>query len=65
MVDRSVMRGLGVGRISETRTQKKLDPEPERASRPLVGFGVLIDNTIKRLTCLHEIMSRYLICGMI
>ena len=37
----------------------------ERASRPLVGFGVLIDNTIKGLTCLHEIMSRYLICGMI
>jgi len=33
----------------------------ERASRPLVGFGVLIDNTIKGLTCLHEIMSRYLI----
>jgi len=30
-----------------------------------VGFGVLIDNTIKGLTCLHEIMSRYLICGMI
>ena len=39
--------------------------EIERASRPLVGFGVLIDNTIKRLTCLHEIMSRYLICEMI
>ena len=37
----------------------------ERASRPLVGFGVLIDNTIKGLTCLHEIMSSYLICGMI
>ena len=37
----------------------------ERESRPLVGFGVLIDNTIKRLTCLHEMMSRYLICGMI
>jgi hypothetical protein len=33
----------------------------ERASRPLVGFGVLIDNTIKELTCWHEIMSRYLI----
>ena len=32
----------------------------ERASRPLVGFGVLIDNTIKGLTCLHEIMSKYL-----
>ena len=25
-----------------------------------MGFGVLIDNTIKGLTCLHEIMSRYL-----
>ena len=36
----------------------------ERASRPLVGFGVLIDNTIKGLTCLHEIMSRYLIKGL-
>ena len=23
-----------------------------------MDFGVLIDNTIKRLTCLHEIMSR-------
>jgi len=33
----------------------------ESASRPLVGFGVLIDNTIKGLTCLHEIMSRNLI----
>ena len=33
----------------------------ERASRPLVGFGALIDNTIKGLTCLHEIMNRYLI----
>ena len=29
----------------------------ERASGPLVGFGVLIDNTIKGLTCLYEIMS--------
>jgi hypothetical protein len=35
--------------------------QTERASRPLVGFGALIDNTIKGLTCLHEIMSRYLI----
>ena len=26
-----------------------------------MGFGALIDNTIKGLTCLHEIMSRYLI----
>ena len=26
-----------------------------------MSFGVLIDNTIKRLTCLHEIMSRNLI----
>ena len=25
-----------------------------------MGFGVLIDNTIKGLTCLHEIMSRNL-----
>ena len=25
-----------------------------------MGFGVLIDNTIKGLTCLYEIMSRYL-----
>ena len=32
-----------------------------KASSPLVGFGVLIDNTIKGLTCLHEIMSRNLI----
>ena len=32
-----------------------------KASRPIVGFGVLIDNTIKGLTCLHEIMSRNLI----
>ena len=32
-----------------------------KASSPLVGFGVLIDNTIKWLTCLHEIMSRNLI----
>ena len=32
-----------------------------KASRPLVDFGVLIDNTIKGLTCLHEIMSRNLI----
>ena len=39
--------------------------EIERASRPLVGFGVLIDNTIKWVTCLREIMSRYLICEMI
>ena len=31
-----------------------------KASRPLVGFGALIDNTIKELTCWHEIMSRYL-----
>ena len=38
--------------------------EIERASRPLVGFGVLIDNTIKGLTCLHEIMSKYLIQGL-
>ena len=37
----------------------------ERVSRPLVGFGVLIDNTIKGLTYLYEIMSRDLICGMI
>jgi len=29
-----------------------------KASRPLVSFGVLIDNTIKGLTCLHEIISR-------
>ena len=32
-----------------------------KASRPLVGFGVLIDNTIKGLTYLHEIMSSNLI----
>ena len=25
-----------------------------------MGFGALIDNTIKGLTCLHEIMSRNL-----
>ena len=29
-----------------------------------MGFGVLIDNTIKELICLHEIMSRYLIQGL-
>jgi len=33
----------------------------EKASRPLVGFGALIDNMIKGLTCLHKIMSRNLI----
>jgi len=33
----------------------------ERASTPLVCFGALIYNTIKGLTCLHEIMNRYLI----
>ena len=33
--------------------------EIERTSRPLVSFGVLIDNTIKELTCWDEIMSRY------
>ena len=37
----------------------------ERTFRPLVGFGVLIDNTIKGLTYLCEIMSRYLIYEMI
>ena len=26
-----------------------------------MGFGAFIDNTIKGLTCLHEIMNRYLI----
>ena len=26
-----------------------------------MGFGALIDNTIKGLTCLHKIMSRNLI----
>ena len=31
-----------------------------KASRPLVGFGALIDNTIKGLTYLHKIMSRNL-----
>jgi len=36
----------------------------ERASRPLVSFGVLIDNTIKGLTCLHKIISRCLIQGL-
>ena len=30
-----------------------------------MGFGVLIDNTIKGLTCLHEIMSRDLIQDVI
>jgi len=30
-----------------------------------VGFGVLIDNTIKGLTCLHEMMSRDLIHDVI
>ena len=29
-----------------------------KASRPLVGFGVSIDNTIKGLICLHENMRR-------
>ena len=37
----------------------------ERTSRPLVSFGVLIDNMIKGLTCLHEIMSRDLIQDLI
>ena len=32
-----------------------------KASRSLVGFGILTDNTIKELTYLHEIMSRNLI----
>jgi len=36
-----------------------------KASRPLVGFGVLIDNTIKELTCLHEFMSRNLIVKLV
>ena len=26
-----------------------------------MDFGALIDNTIKELTCLHEIMNMYLI----
>ena len=30
-----------------------------------MGIGVLIDNKIKGLICLHEIMSRYLICELI
>ena len=30
-----------------------------------MGFGVLIDNTIKGLTCLHEIMSRNLIVKLV
>ena len=29
-----------------------------------MGFGVLIDKMIKGLTCLYEIMSRYLIQGL-
>ena len=29
-----------------------------------MGFGVFIDTTIKGLICLHEIMSRYLIQGL-
>ena len=29
-----------------------------------MDFGVLIDNTIKGLTCLHEIVSMYLIQGL-
>ena len=36
-----------------------------KASRPLVGFGILIDNTIKELTCLHEFMSRNLIVKLV
>ena len=36
-----------------------------KASRPLVGFGALIDNMIKGLTCLHEIMSRNLIMKLV
>ena len=32
--------------------------EDVKASRPLVSFGLLIDNTIRGLTCLYEIMSR-------
>jgi len=45
--------------------KKTIKLQGERASRPLVGYGVLIDNTIKGLICLREIMSRYLICEMI
>jgi hypothetical protein len=30
-----------------------------------VDFGVLIDNTIKGLTCLHEFMSRNLIVKLV
>ena len=30
-----------------------------------MDFGILIDNTIKELTCLHEIMSRNLIVILI
>jgi cadmium resistance protein CadD (predicted permease) len=30
-----------------------------------VGFGVLIDNMIKELTCLHEFMSRNLIVKLV
>ena len=37
----------------------------ERQSRPIMGFGVLNDNTIKELTYLHEIMSRNLIQELI
>ena len=29
-----------------------------------MGFGVFIDTTIKGLICLHEIMIRYLIQGL-
>jgi len=32
--------------------------EDVKVSRPLVSFGLLIDNTIRGLTCLYEIMSR-------
>ena len=30
-----------------------------------MGFGALIDNTIKGLTCLHEFMSRNLIVKLV
>ena len=46
------MVSVGVGAAGE---------EPVKASRPIVDFRVLIDNTIKRLTYLYEIMSMNLI----
>ena len=65
MIDARIAHEIPCSKEKRTGWMPKREYSSERASRPLVGFGVLIDNTIKGLTCLHEIMSKYLICGMI